>query len=189
MVDILNNADGTSDGYKLSDATFTVNARPVNIYALPYDGEFNNSAPEALRYCLTEVEGLTRATLLTGFTCESGWVSREITVHANTGTTTVSVTDSNSLLNAADAMYRVYGNNKKVTTQEEIVAAGTTTVKFSDTELAKLKNYQIAVNETTYEITPKFITVTADDIEKIYGEADPAFTFTVNGCVEEIHLV
>ncbi len=185
---LLNNDAGLSLGYILSDATFTVNARPVNIYALPYDGVFNNSAPQALGYCLTKVEGLTREDLITDFTCASGWVSETITVHdwtADGGTTTVSVTDSNSLLDAATAMYRVYGDdNKVVTNQEEIVAAGTTTVKFDATKLNELKNYQIAVNETTYIITPKAITVTADNKQKIYGEADPEFTFTVDGCVD-----
>ena len=46
-------------------------------------------------------------------------------------------------------------------------------------------NYDVEAGEGTFEITPKAVTIKVDDAEKVYGEADPAFTGTVTGLVNE----
>lgn len=43
--------------------------------------------------------------------------------------------------------------------------------------------YNITTGEAIFTITPKPITVTADDLSKIYGEEDPELTVTIEGLV------
>ncbi|MBR2667787.1 MAG: InlB B-repeat-containing protein, partial [Oscillospiraceae bacterium] len=44
-------------------------------------------------------------------------------------------------------------------------------------------NYTVTVTPGNFAITPKAVTVTADDLSKTYGENDPTLTATVNGLV------
>src|SRR5207342_734561 len=44
-----------------------------------------------------------------------------------------------------------------------------------------LGNYNITYNTASFTINPRPITVTANPQTKVYGEADPALTFTVGG--------
>ena len=46
-----------------------------------------------------------------------------------------------------------------------------------------VNNYNITINEGTFEITPAEVTVTADSFTKKQGEADPTFTAKVTGLV------
>ena len=48
----------------------------------------------------------------------------------------------------------------------------------------KNKNYKITVETGLLTVTPRAATVTMDDAEKIYGDADPKFTYTTKGLVE-----
>ena len=47
------------------------------------------------------------------------------------------------------------------------------------------KNYNVTVNTGDFEITKKTATITANNANKVYGEADPAFTGTVDGLVND----
>ena len=51
------------------------------------------------------------------------------------------------------------------------------------TAYAENANYEITFVNGTFEITKKSITVTANDASKVYGEADPELTATVEGLV------
>ena len=44
-------------------------------------------------------------------------------------------------------------------------------------------NYSIGFTSATFTINPAVATITADDQTKVYGEADPAFTVTIDGLV------
>jgi len=46
-------------------------------------------------------------------------------------------------------------------------------------------NYTVTANPGVFTIKPKPVTVTADDKEKIYGDADPSLTATVGGLLGE----
>jgi hypothetical protein len=61
------------------------------------------------------------------------------------------------------------------------VAGGpyTITPAASDGATSLLGNYDITYNSGKLTISPKPITVTADDKSKVYGSADPALTVTV----------
>ncbi|MDO4176777.1 MAG: MBG domain-containing protein, partial [Bacillota bacterium] len=45
-------------------------------------------------------------------------------------------------------------------------------------------NYNVVYEPGTFTIAPKRITVTADDLDKVYGEDDPELTATVEGLIE-----
>ncbi|HWJ08390.1 MAG TPA: MBG domain-containing protein, partial [Nocardioides sp.] len=45
-------------------------------------------------------------------------------------------------------------------------------------------NYTVTYVDSELTITPKTVVITADDATKVYGEDDPAFTYTVAGLVE-----
>jgi gliding motility-associated-like protein len=45
--------------------------------------------------------------------------------------------------------------------------------------LALSSNYDVTYSGTNFTITPKGVTITADSKTKVYGEADPALTYTV----------
>ena len=181
---MLNN-DWSSVGFKKSDAKFTINKLAVKIFAVPYTKEFNNLAPTAgedLNYKLC-IAGTTK---LTDGGCTSGWVTKNVTVYKLVDDTrtegTINISDGIFLLPAVDVLYRAY-NGTELTT-EQLALAGTTTIKFKDTEINKLTNYSVTKVEDDYVITPKSVTVSTDDKDKIYGQDDPDFTFKVVGCVD-----
>ena len=66
-----------------------------------------------------------------------------------------------------------YGNNVSVGDYEIVVQVKT----------ASNPNYTVTANSGTLTVTPKPITVTADNKEKVYGGADPELTVTAEGLV------
>jgi uncharacterized ubiquitin-like protein YukD len=54
--------------------------------------------------------------------------------------------------------------------------------------LAASSNYTLTFVKGTFTITPKTITVIADNKTKFYGDSDPALTYTVSGLVGEDQL-
>ena len=54
--------------------------------------------------------------------------------------------------------------------------------------LAASSNYTLTFVKGTFTITPKTITVIADNKTKFYGDPDPALTYTVSGLVGEDQL-
>ncbi len=71
------------------------------------------------------------------------------------------------------------GKDYELKYSEDTTNAGTVTV----TVIGK-GNYEGCNSEVTYKINQKAITVTADNKEKTYGEADPTLSASVNGLVE-----
>ena len=52
-----------------------------------------------------------------------------------------------------------------------------------DFETGSNPNYTVTVKEGTLTVTPKDVTLTADDVSKKFGEQDPEFTYKVEGLV------
>lgn len=78
-------------------------------------------------------------------------------------------------------------SNDKVTKIDEngtvtITGAGTATLTIA---LAESANYTADRKSVTVTVKPKEITVTADSLKKIIGEADPVLTYTADGLVGE----
>src|SRR5690606_37829092 len=46
-------------------------------------------------------------------------------------------------------------------------------------------NYNITFVEGTLSVTPKAVTVTAENMSKVYGDANPVLTYTYDGLVNE----
>ena len=44
-------------------------------------------------------------------------------------------------------------------------------------------NYKLTLNSGTLKVTPKAVTLTADNVTKLFGEEDPTLTYTVEGLV------
>ncbi|MBU3013485.1 hypothetical protein KO488_01855, partial [Poseidonibacter lekithochrous] len=63
--------------------------------------------------------------------------------------------------------------------------AGTYTAKASGSD----ENYNLTFKDGSLTITPKAITVSADDLTKVYGQTDETLTYTTTGLVGEDTLV
>ena len=53
-----------------------------------------------------------------------------------------------------------------------------------DFETGSNPNYTVTVKEGTLTVTPKDVTLTADNVSKKFGETDPELTYTVDGLVK-----
>ena len=89
--------------------------------------------------------------------------------------------------NKGDGLKSYVSSNEKVVTVDEkgtvtIVGAGTATLTVS---LAESANYTADRKAVTVTVAPKEITVTADNLKKIVGGADPVLTYTADGLVGE----
>ena len=89
--------------------------------------------------------------------------------------------------NKGDGLKSYVSSNEKVVTVDEkgtvtIVGAGTATLTVS---LAESANYTADRKAVTVTVAPKAITVTADNLKKIVGGADPVLTYTADGLVGE----
>ncbi|WP_086733875.1 MBG domain-containing protein [Erythrobacter colymbi] len=100
----------------------------------------------------------------------------------------------------ADNLSRIYGNGNPALTftvgglglvnGDQLsgalaTTAGTTTgvgnVAITQGTLAASPNYAVTFNQGILSITPRPITITADNLSRIYGNGNPALTFTVGG--------
>ena len=89
--------------------------------------------------------------------------------------------------NKGDGFKAYASSNDKVVTVDEngtvtIVGAGTATLTVS---LAESANYTADRKSVTVTVVPKAITVTADNLKKIVGGADPVLTYTADGLIGE----
>ncbi|APW65133.1 hypothetical protein LPB137_04400 [Poseidonibacter parvus] len=96
----------------------------------------------------------------------------------------------------ADDLTKVYGDEDEVLTytanglvgEDTLVgslkrAAGENAGDYTISENVALtnSNYTVTFENGKYTITPKAITVSADDLTKVYGQEDAALTYTANG--------
>src|SRR5216117_1163965 len=77
---------------------------------------------------------------------------------------------------AADGVTATYSR-----TVGETVAGSPYTISAVLSPAAVLGNYTITYNTAAFNITPRPASVTPDAASKVYGDADPAFTGTLNG--------
>ena len=89
--------------------------------------------------------------------------------------------------NKGDGLKSYASSNDQVVKVDEkgtvtIVGAGTATLTVS---LAESANYTADRKAVTVTVAPKAITVTADNLKKIAGEADPVLTYTADGLAGE----
>ena len=115
---------------------------------------------------------------------------------ANT-TSTANITKK-AITVSADDLNKVYGSAEKALTYTATGLVGSDTLTGSlkrvagedvntyaisqDTTLAN-SNYTVTFENGIYTITPKAITVTADNKSKTYGENNPTLTFTTDGLI------
>jgi hypothetical protein len=62
----------------------------------------------------------------------------------------------------------------------ETVLGGPYTISAELSPAAVLSNYDITYNTADFEITPRAVTVTADDNTKVYGDSDPSLTYQIS---------
>ncbi len=92
---------------------------------------------------------------------------------------TASVTDGTTI------EYSVDGGKSWSETVPTIKDVGTIEVQVRATN----KNYVTATNSYTLKVTPKAVTVTADNKSKTYGDEDPELTATVDGTLNDDKVV
>ncbi|MBQ1476671.1 MAG: cell wall-binding repeat-containing protein [Erysipelotrichaceae bacterium] len=80
----------------------------------------------------------------------------------------------------AEKMLEVLKEAGMAFTREEGEDAGTYTVRFTDPNL-RIPNYNVNPTNGKLTITKKAATLTAEDLTKVYGEADPALKVTTEG--------
>jgi alpha-tubulin suppressor-like RCC1 family protein len=116
-----------------------------------------------------------------------------------TATTTADITTRSASV-TPDAGSKIYGDTDPVLTgtlsnfvaddgviasysrtSGETVAGGPYTLIATLSPAAALVNYAITYNTANFTITPRSLTVAANDQSKVYGYSDPALTFTVGG--------
>jgi hypothetical protein len=139
----------------------------------------------------------------TNFAGADGFVYQANDGQTNLGTALVSITVNPALIVTADHQYRSYGaanppltgsivglrNGDNITANFSTVAdtnspvgAYPITITLSDPD-HKLANYAVTTNNGTLTVNPAVLTVTAENLSKLYGEANPGLTATITGFV------
>lgn len=124
-----------------------------------------------------------------------------IRIHAQTytnyvpsyGEALLNVARANAVITAAATQEKVYDgatqypdatlnhNECSLTFSQGYRNVGTYSVTISS---ARTTNYEAASKTVTFKITPRPLTVTANNITKVYGEFDPILTYTYQGLVQ-----
>lgn len=124
-----------------------------------------------------------------------GTTAEFVVTKANPGLSVAAVSDKNygeeafklGVSSKGDGLKAYASSNDKVVTVDEkgtvtIVGAGTAALTVSFAESA---NYTTDRKTVTVTVAPKTITVTADNLKKIVGGADPVLTYTADGLAGE----
>ena len=124
-----------------------------------------------------------------------GTTAEFVVTKATPGLSVAAVTDKNygegafklGVSHKGDGLKSYASSNDKVVKVDEkgmvtIVGAGTATLTVS---LAESANYTADRKAVTVTVAPKAITITADNLKKIAGEADPVLTYTADGLAGE----
>ena len=188
------------------DGTLTINARPITITADDLTRIYGDSDPalthqittgnlvfgDTLSGALTRAVGenvggyaITQGTLSAGANYDVTFVDGTLTITPRAITVT------------ADDLTRIYGDADPTLTHQ--ITAGN--LVFGDTLSGALTraagenvggyaiqqgtlsaggNYDVTFVDGTLTITPRAITITADDIGRVYGDADPALTYAIS---------
>ena len=131
-----------------------------------YDGTFTYS------YDIKQVEGLT----VSGTDYEGVYDG-----DAHGTAATVEMTDESEVPEDTKVEYSTDGENWSETVPTVKNVADSTTVDVR----AASNNYKTVYGKYTLKVNPKTVTVTAEDKSKVYGDADPDLTATVDGLVND----
>jgi hypothetical protein len=201
----------TSDlGYQftLVNGVLGITARPITVTADALSRIYGNANP-ALTYAvggsgLVNGDTLTGslATIATGTTGVGTTAISQgsLTASANYGVTYVGANltiTPRPITLAADALSRIYGNanpaltytvggsglvnGDNVTGALATASTGVGTTAITQGSLSAGANYSATYVGANLTITPRPITLTADALSRIYGNANPALTYTVGG--------
>jgi hypothetical protein len=174
------NADDLSKIYGQTDASLTYTATGL-VGNDTLSGSLKRVTGENVgEYVISQDTTLTNSNYTVTFTNGKYTITpKAITVSADDlnkiyGQTDANLTYSTTGLVGNDTLT---GNLKRVTGENvgEYVIS-------QDTTLAN-SNYTVTFNNGKYTITPKAITVSADDLSKIYGQTDASLTYTATGLV------
>ncbi|MBC3798689.1 MBG domain-containing protein, partial [Acetobacterium tundrae] len=149
---------------------------------------------ENLNYTLSRVAGETVGTYAITATVGAN-PNYNITVTDNSliitaATATITIDQQSKVYGSADPIFTavvsgtVNGETLNYTLNREAGEdVGKYVIKTTDAVAADNLNYSITVVPGTLEITPKAVTITADDKTKVYGQSDPILTATIDGLI------
>ena len=170
------------------DGAFTITPKAVTITAADATKVFGDADPDLTTDC-TIAELNAKAVREAGENVGEYKITVEYTANANYTVTTVdgtfTITPKAITITAADAT-KVFGDADPALTTDCTVAelnakavreAGENVGEYKITvEYTANANYTVTTVDGTFTITPKAITITANDATKVFGEVDPALT-------------
>ena len=202
---ISENAALTNSNYKVTftDGKYTITPKAITVSADDLTKVYGQE-DETLTYTATGLLG--EDTLVGSLKRAAGENAGDYTISENTALTnsnyTVTFTDGKYTITpkaitvSADDLSKVYGQEDAALTystnglvgEDTLVgslkrAAGENAGDYTISENVALtnSNYTVTFENGKYTITPKAITVSADDLTKVYGQEDAALTYTANG--------
>ncbi|WP_172448518.1 MBG domain-containing protein [Caulobacter mirabilis] len=170
------------------------NANPLLTYAVGGLGLVNG---DSLTGALTT--GATTASGVGSYAISQGDLAASANYDLTFVGSTLAITPR-AITVTADALSRIYGNANPLLTYAvgglglvngdtlsgglatgATTASGVGTYAISQGDLAASANYDLTFVGSTLAITPRAITVTADALSRIYGNANPLLTYAVGG--------
>jgi autotransporter-associated beta strand protein len=190
-------------GITYENGTLTINQRPITITADAKSKVYGNTDP-SLTYQVTIGNLVTDDSLTVALTRAAGENIGSYTINASAlANGNYLITTNNGALSisqrpitvTADSLSKVYGNSDPTLTYQvtsgTMVGGDSLTVALTraagenvgsytiDASALANGNYLITANNGALSITQRPITVTADNLNKIYGNSDPALTYQV----------
>ena len=159
---------GTLDNDTVSYTLSRAEGEDVGTYAITPTGEASQG-----NYAVTYVPGTLTISKSGTLTLTANGYEGEYDGKSHAASATASVTEGTTI------SYQV-GNGEWTTEAPSIKDVGEQTVNVK----AENANYETASTTVTLKVTPKAVTVTAENTSKTYGAADPELTATVSGTLD-----